>query len=134
MFAKTKPLAGITGSPEMRGLTEERLLEEIKLANGMGRSVYAASLLELIRLCKELNHWQPIESAPKDRRILVWNVIEGVYESRCHEKEGKRDEWPHCKFIFPGKGDLEIDPTLEPLKITNWSQPTHWQELPPDPK
>ena len=78
--------------------------------------------------------YEPIETAPKDRTILVYNPIEGWYESQCHQIEGKRDEWPHCTFNFPGKGDLRIDPTLKPEPVINWPGPTYWCELPLPPK
>ena len=88
----------------MRGITEERLKEMINIG-------WRADYETILEECKELNTWMPIESAPKDRRILLfypdvglqigfWNVnfkdYSGAYLSQC--------------------------------------SPTHWQELPEDPK
>lgn len=86
---------------------------------------------------QKVNHqWKDISSAPKDRRILVWNIIHGVYESQCipaHEGQ-VRDEWPHLCWSFPGAGDLKNDPTLKPEITTYWPGPTHWMELPNPPE
>lgn len=34
----------------------------------------------------ERNGWQPIETAPRDRPVLVWNGYWGVYSSRYWEE------------------------------------------------
>lgn len=52
----------------MKYISEEKLAE-IKDIVTDGPSKLFVELL--ITQCKELNQWQPIETAPKDRRILL---------------------------------------------------------------
>lgn len=52
----------------MKYISEERLAE-IKDSIPDGQSKLFVHLL--MTECKELNPWQPIETAPKDRRILL---------------------------------------------------------------
>ena len=61
--------------------------------------------------------WQPIETAPKDERVLLtngWFVASGAYEP-----------WPVDGFIFHRETDDDcgIDP-----------DPTHWMPLPEPPQ
>jgi hypothetical protein len=55
----------------MRGITEERL-------KFIFQSLYWCSegcedtLNKLLRECQEINPWQPIETAPKDRKVLLF--------------------------------------------------------------
>lgn len=88
----------------MRGISEERLIEEIELYD---IDVRARDILNsLIDQCQELSQWQPIESAPKDRHVLL-HISVGPID--CRNFVGNvHDSWP-------------------------W-KPTHWQELPPSPE
>lgn len=52
----------------MKYISEERLAE-IRDSARAGQSKLFVHLL--ITQCKELNPWQPIETSPKDRRILL---------------------------------------------------------------
>ena len=67
----------------------------------------------LINECKELNQWQPIETAPKDREILVYapayqDLRPLISVCKWHESAG------FC--------------------IDELRQPAHWMELPEPPK
>ena len=60
------------------------------------------------------NHWQPIQTAPKDEYVLIF-CPNGVELRRCHVdiRLAKYDwRWAHCR---PSE------------------QPTHWMSLPEDP-
>ena len=83
------------------GISKERLIE-LRNAGGLhGRTIFTLIDCE----CTELNPWQPIEIAPKDRPVLLYG-----------------GHVPCCQ-MFVGHADA------------NWSwQPTHWQELPEPPK
>lgn len=99
----------------MRGISEERLLairESLHCQNLTTRNAYELALItELINLqCVELNPWQPIETAPKDRRILLfYNGIKTV-------------------GMWGQKYKCWLD------EVNFCVEPTHWQELPEDPK
>lgn len=94
----------------MRGITEERLKEiKEKMPDGKSKLFVHA----LITQCTELNAWQPIETAPKDRNILVYDPGYG-----------------HLVVIWPEFYNLWI--TVFGRTLTK--PPTHWQELPEDPK
>ena len=94
----------------MRGITEERLKEiKEKMPDGKSKLFVHA----LITQCTELNAWQPIETAPKDREILVYAPPYQDLKSLTkiiayHDSAG------YC--------------------IDELRYPTHWQELPEDPK
>ena len=94
------------------GTSKERLIELNDLTPTgteylMGKK---AMLEELIsHECKELNPWQPIdESTPKDRELLLFYSGNESSEAFCWIKK--------------------YDPSV------GVRQPTHWQELPEDPK
>lgn len=63
----------------------------------------------------EAEAWRPIDTAPLDRDIEVWNAMTGPYVTR--HRDG---EWPlgllngHCGCWYP--------------------RPTHWRPLPPPPE
>ncbi len=83
----------------MKGITEERLRDLIE------ESRFPVTMGYLIHECTELNPWKPIESAPKDRPVLLYG-----------------GHVPCCQMFV---GDANAA----------WSwQPTHWCELPEDPK
>ena len=96
----------------MRGITEERL-KEIKENYNQGGTSRGLIEYLLDDECTELNAWQPIETAPKDRNILVYDPGYG-----------------HLVVICPEFYNLWI--TVFGIKLTK--PPTHWQELPEYPK
>lgn len=88
----------------MRGISEKDLREKF-------RNLYWSTdnerqlLTALLTECKELNPWLPISDAPKDRPVLLY----------------KKGTPYSTQFIGHANA--------------NWMwQPTHYQELPVDPK
>jgi len=75
-----------------------------------------------------MNEWQPIETAPKDERILLyrptspewWRVIGGMYDSDEYAKKPK----PYWTVDNWALGKLE----------QRQNAPTHWMPLPEPPK
>lgn len=59
--------------------------------------------------------WQPIETAPRDRKILAFNAFMQVYETRWLD-----GEWP-CRMDGCGRMG------------TWYCRPTHWMSLPEPP-
>ena len=92
----------------LRGTTEKRLAHELGklLANGGNLSKGLCELLER----KDLTTWHPIETAPKDRRILLF------YPDLLGTKTMLAQELDRARELYP---DYE---------------PSHWAELPEDPK
>lgn len=93
----------------MKVITEKRLRELI--FKDLNCDLIMAD--EAIEACAELNPWQPIESAPKDREILVF----------APSYDGLRSLRQISKY-HPDAGYC----------IDELRHPTHWQELPEDPK
>ena len=96
----------------MRGITEESLRHVMKM-HDMNDSKTSLIFSHLFNECTELNAWQPIETAPKDREILVYAPPYQDLKSLTkiiayHDSAG------YC--------------------IDELRYPTHWQELPEDPK
>ncbi len=89
----------------MRGITEESLRHVMKM-HDMNDSKTSLIFSHLCNECTELNTWQPIdENTPKDRHVLLYG-----------------GHVPYCQ-MFVGHANA------------NWLwEPTHWQELPEDPK
>lgn len=53
----------------MRGITEEQLIDFI--SKNRTYDVAVDALYRLWDECQELNPWQPIETAPKDKLVLI---------------------------------------------------------------
>lgn len=68
--------------------------------------------------------WQPIETAPKDRYILLYieflGVICGHWENDGYAKNPKPYWTNDLELLFGKKG-------------CRWLQPTHWMPLPEAP-
>jgi hypothetical protein len=100
----------------MKGISEKRLkiLLNRAIETSDGGSVRAYIYL-LERECKELNPWMPIdENTPKDRGVLGYVPYkDGGYKSIIG--------WG-CFF------ECWVSDCGDPI------EPTHWQELPEDPK
>ena len=95
----------------MRGISEERLKElSLKYKSSLVKRLF---IYLIAKECTELNAWQPIETAPKDRNILVYDPGYG-----------------NLVVIWSEFYNLWI--TVFGRKLTE--PPTHWQELPKDPK
>lgn len=90
----------------MRGISEERLMQWAEEYNN-----YASEVSDLLEECQELNQWQPIESAPKDRPILFY------YPPRY-----QRDE------------DTLISSEPSNTRAVEFRFATHWMGLPEPPK
>jgi len=100
----------------MRGITEEKLL---KLRKKYKSNIVYKLIDYLIKECTELNAWQPIETAPKDR--MIWGWVDG---RKRLIKWGKTSHVPLYGFCLADQGAEDFD----------ICHPTHWQELPEDPK
>lgn len=72
--------------------------------------------------------WKPIDTAPKDRRILLWfdvKIHAGACFGRWDDERYKRSPNPHF-----------VASELEHLFGKIWmreNQPTHWDEVPEGP-
>ena len=100
----------------MRGITEESLkalfddYQHKFLYSQLEKMYEPHAIMNILHMlvdeCTELNAWQPIdENTPKDRHVLLYG-----------------GHVPCCQ-MFVGHANA------------NWSwEPTHWQELPEDPK
>lgn len=95
------------------GITKERL-GEIRSYYASELNISDACLIDdlLNDECTELNPWQPIESAPKDRPIKIYDAGYGQVVVN----------WSEFYTCF-------IDPHGH-----KYLNPTHWCELPEDPK
>ena len=96
----------------MRGITEESLMHVMKM-HDMNDGKTSLIFSHLFNECTDLNAWQPIETAPKDREILVY--APPYQELRCLKQViAHHDSAGYC---------------IDELRYS-----THWQELPKDPK
>lgn len=96
----------------MRGITEERLNAILQQPSTRRNDELRLFLLYLINNeCTELNPWQPIETAPKDRSV-------NIYDKGYGQQKVQWNEFYKCFTDFHGHKYLN---------------PTHWQELPEDP-
>lgn len=96
----------------MKYISEERLREKFRSlywSNGTEEELLKA----LINECKELNQWQSIETAPKDREILVYAPA-----------------YQDLRFLISVcKWNESAGFCIDELR-----QPTHWMELPKPPR
>ena len=97
----------------MEGISKEEL-EALIYTDDYGNDFIDPD--EAIAACKELNPWMPIETAPKD--MVVWLFAEG---------DKYLGEW-EIGGVGSGIGYWKTIP------YGNKLLPTHWQELPEDPK
>jgi len=93
----------------MKVISEEDLKDKLDIARRCHDHVRCQILYELLSECTELNPWLPIdENTPKDRQLLSY--------------------FPEYKNF---KRCVRID--MFPVIGNSFGQPTHYQELPPDP-
>lgn len=90
-----------------------------------------------------MSEWQPIETAPKDRRLLLcsgsyeptvgaWFEYENLSEdciSRDRLLESGEGEW----LPFDPEGIFENDDALADYILSGRYKPTHWMPLPAPP-
>jgi hypothetical protein len=93
-----------------------------------------------------VSEWQPIETAPKNKAVLVWDGMEVDYATNAQPDSAEEwweivkddDEPDEPDFIGYAKylaqepiGWVSYDPkTGDEIYMS----PTHWQPLPPPPK
>ena len=95
----------------MKGITEESLRHVMKM-HDMNDSKTSLIFSHLFNECTELNAWQPIdENTPKYKTILI-RFDDGEKEAGVLTSDGWQSTYAE-DFI---------------------ESPTHWQELPTDPK
>lgn len=96
----------------MRGISEQRLKELNNDINQVLRTTTYGTVYTLLeKECKELNEWKPIETAPKDRMILIWDDGYGCVAAN----------WNAFWLCFTD------------MRGGRYVLATHWQELPEEP-
>ena len=97
----------------MRGISEERLDQLFNEFFDSDDYSFEACANKILSECQELNQWQDISSAPKDRDlILLFDDIGTIRGKWCE----------FCQFHAPNE------------LIYFKSKPTHWMELPEQPE
>lgn len=95
----------------MRGITKDRLIFWFNLFSSKNLWAELEVIRTLLDECKELTPWQPIdENAPKDREILLFYS--------CYKTVGG---WNAILGYWVNEAGCQVSPT-------------HWCELPEDPK
>jgi hypothetical protein len=85
---------------------------------GVAREVYVSML------AVAPSGWQPIETAPKDRDVLLY----------CKARGAVRGRWEDCYFARNPRPYWTNDrEALFGVTGTRNDQPTHWMPLPPAP-
>lgn len=119
----------------MRGIKEERLRELFRVQYNPPRDEYERGFNNCLAMlltfeCKELNPWLPIdENTPKDRSLLLY------YPGREND-----DDFDIPKIQSIGYWSFSLAIWVCDLKYcwgeekSRLAQPTHYQELPDDPK
>lgn len=100
------------------GISKEEL---VRLKDTMTDGNSKLFMHALIVKCKELDPWMPIENAPKDRLLLLFvkhTGYIGVGQNPTYTIEGRYNKNYECWDDY----DYNI------------IKPTHWKELPEDPK
>lgn len=96
----------------------------------MSETPKEAALLP-VRSNAGLGAWMPIETAPKQGRILVWNAFFGVYSSEYTEERIRDGDKPlsECEIKWQG-----YPLGLTSIGLGKWyCVPTLWQPLPEAP-
>lgn len=95
----------------MRGISEEALKDRQEVSRRIKDYVRSTLIDELISECKELNPWRPIgENTPTDKELFL-------YYPEMFRSNKKIIGYAFERNVSPMHG-----------------QPTHYQELPDDPK
>lgn len=103
----------------MRGITEERLICWFDLFVAKKRLNELEVIRTLMDECQEINQWQTIESAPKDREVLLFypclggKIVNGNW--LCLNED--------LGYFYSAY-----------FSYTAEYKPTHWMDLPEPPK
>jgi hypothetical protein len=100
------------------------------------RAALLAAIGKLVSSTQPAMAWQPIETAPKDGRALLlghfnshgkWRTVRGEWCSEAAIAEGWED---------PEAPEGWYETSVESDDVPNcwWTEPTHWQPLPPPPR
>jgi len=96
--------------------------------------------VELDKLREQVS-WQPIETAPKDREIILGRSVGGECPARVTEGYWYIEE--HGKYLGDCGGPCRCPEYAEPCApfwmstdggFTKEAPPTHWMPLPPEPQ
>lgn len=72
--------------------------------------------------------WQPIETAPKNRRVLLW--YQNPVFTGCEAVAG---QWDEDEFAMRPRPYWASDLAVLNKALSRRIQPTHWAELPEGP-
>jgi hypothetical protein len=107
-------------------MTDEQRAAYLDVARKYRGTDAAAAILGLLPLYDDARGWQPIETAPRQKVILLWAVT-------SDDPPNWKMATGHCALAYDPPHEIEW--TWDGYRLRSWDvNPTHWMPLPEPPE
>lgn len=104
------------------------LVRDIRSEDGIANACIAEAAMRL----QELTQWQPIETAPRKGKYIIFG---GKFDSDRSQIDGvKHEDTTICSYIPQSNPEVDSPYRIYGEESIGIKNPTHWMPLPTSPK